>query len=83
MLHVLKAEYVDGLQLRLQFSDGASGIVDLTGKLDGPVFRLLNDPRLFREFAIIGHTVAWTNGADFAPEYLHSLLVKPRVGQRV
>ncbi len=26
MLHILKAEYVDGLQLRLQFSDGASGI---------------------------------------------------------
>ncbi len=83
MLHILKAEYVDGLQLRLQFSDGAGGIVDLTGKLEGPVFRLLNDPLLFREFAIVGHTVAWSNGADLAPEYLRGLLAKPRVEQRV
>ncbi len=33
----------------------------------------LNDPTEFRQFAIVGHTLAWANGADLAPEYLREL----------
>jgi hypothetical protein len=41
--------------------------------LRGPVFEPLRDPHGFRNFVIHldFHTLAWANGADFAPEFLH------------
>lgn len=74
MLRVIHAEYVGGLRLRLSFSDGATGVVDLNGELDSVVFRPIQDPKVFREFVLTDHTVTWPCGADFAPEFLHSRL---------
>ncbi|MDP0498874.1 MAG: DUF2442 domain-containing protein [Verrucomicrobiota bacterium JB022] len=34
----------------------------------------VKDLAYFREFHLEGHTLAWPNGADFAPEYLHGLI---------
>ena len=76
ILHVVKAEYLHDLQLRLEFNDGYTGIVDLAGELTGPVFQPLNDPEYFRKFELAGHTLNWPNGADFAPEYLRDLSAK-------
>jgi hypothetical protein len=73
-LHVTRADYVSGFQVRLEFNNGDSGIVDLQDALSGPVFEPLRDPEAFSHFRIEGHTLAWANGADFAPEFLHSLL---------
>ena len=73
MLHVTRAEYLGSFRVRLEFSDGFSGEVDLSGRLTGPIFMPLNDPVEFRQFAIVGHTLAWPNGADLAPEYLREL----------
>lgn len=73
MLHVTHAEYLGGHQVRLQFNDGFSGIADLAGRLTGPVFEPLNDADVFRQFDVVGHTLTWPNGADFAPEYLREL----------
>jgi hypothetical protein len=42
--------------------------------LYGELFEPLNDPALFRSFRLEGHTVAWGNGADFAPEFLRESL---------
>ena len=72
-LHITDAAYLDGHRVSVSFSDGTSGEVDLSGSLDGPIFEPLQDVAYFREFEISGHTLAWPNGADFAPEYLHSL----------
>ena len=69
-LHVLEARYVRDYRVWLRFNDGACGEVDLGGELDGPVFGPLRDPELFKRFRIEHHTLAWENGADFAPEFL-------------
>ncbi len=74
ILHVVKAEYVADHRVHLWFNNGSEGEVDLTKSLDGPIFAPLKDADYFRQFRLEGHTLAWENGADFAPEYLHQLL---------
>jgi hypothetical protein len=69
-LHVLEARYVRDYVVRLKFSDGAVGEVDLSAELDGPVFGALRDVEQFRQFSVTRHTLTWPNGADFAPEFL-------------
>jgi hypothetical protein len=85
MLHVTRADYLDGYRIRLDFNDGFSGTVDLCGRLTGPIFEPLNDVDRFRQFEIGGHTLCWQNGADLAPEYLRELangLIAEQGGQR-
>ncbi len=73
-LHVTHAEYVEGHRIRVSFNDDTGGEIDLSESLDGPIFQPLRDVDYFRSFSIVGHTLAWPNGADFAPEYLQSLV---------
>lgn len=72
-LHVTHAEYIDGYRVRVTFNDQTQAEIDLSASLDGPIFEPLRDVDYFKSFSIVGHTLAWPNGADFAPEYLHSL----------
>ena len=67
------AEYVGSYRLRLTFSDGKVGDIDLASELWGEVFEPLKDLELFKSFKVdkeLG-TVVWPNGADFAPEFLY------------
>ena len=73
-LHVTQAEYIEGHRVRVTFNDGTEGKIDLSGLLDGPIFEPLRDLDYFKSFSIVGHTLAWPNGADFAPEDLQSLV---------
>lgn len=73
---VVEAGYVGGYVIRLRFRDGTSGEVDLESELHGPVFEPLRELALFRHFRIDNEfcTLAWPNGADFAPEFLRERL---------
>lgn len=73
-IHVTDVEYVNGYRLRLRFNSGEEGIVDLQPELYGEVFEPLLDKQLFRQVFLTSRTVEWPNGADFAPEYLLSLV---------
>ena len=74
MMPTLKAaEYISAYKLRLTFSDGKIGDVDLSNELWGEVFEPLKDFEFFKSFRVdleLG-TVVWPNRADFAPEYLY------------
>jgi hypothetical protein len=73
--HVTDVRHSDGHRLWLRFSDGVEGHVDFTDWLDGPVFEPLRDPALFRQVRLEPpYTIAWPNGADFAPEALYERL---------
>jgi hypothetical protein len=74
LLHVDRAEYLGGHRVHLWFNDGTDGDVDLAQVLSGPIFKPLRDANFFKQFRLEGHTLAWENGADFAPEYLHNLV---------
>jgi len=73
-VHVTRAEHIEAHRVRVWFNDGSGGEIDLSESLDGPIFEPLRDVEYFRSFTITGHTLAWANGADFAPEYLRSLV---------
>lgn len=76
MLHIIRVRPTAGYRLWLRFSDGTEGEVDLGLELEGLVFEPLRDPAVFAQVAIDPdvHTIAWPNGADFAPEFLHELM---------
>lgn len=70
---LIDARYVAGYKLRLKFSDGLEGDIDLKDEIYGPVFEPLRDIETFKRFRVHPelHTLVWPNGADFSPEFLH------------
>ena len=72
-------EYLNDYRLRLRFNNGVEGVVDLQAELYGEVFETLRDTRLFRQVFLTSRTVEWPNGADFAPEFLLSLVQTPEL----
>ena len=75
LVAVTSVEVLHDHVVRLGFSDGCVGDLDLAPRLRGPIFEpLMNDYDLFRQ-ARADHdlrTIAWPNGADLAPEVLHA-----------
>ncbi len=72
-LHVIEARHLEGHRVYVRFSDGTAAEIDLSESLTGPIFEPLRDVEYFRRFTLEGHTLAWPNGADFAPEDLRQL----------
>jgi Protein of unknown function (DUF2442) len=69
--HVTAVEPLDGYRLRVTFSDGVVGDVNLGPELWGPMFEPLKDPECFAQAFVDCDTVTWPNGADLAPEWLY------------
>ncbi len=72
--HVVQAKYINDFKVWLSFNDGAKGEVDLSSELYGEIFEPLKDVSFFKSFTLEGHTLTWSNGADFAPEFLRGLI---------
>lgn len=74
-LQVISVRTLDRYTLRLEFNDGSTRDVDLSGELHGEVFEPLKDTRYFRRVAVNPDTgtIEWPNGADFAPEFLYEV----------
>ena len=75
---ITEAEYLGDYRIRLRFSDGAAGIVDLSEELYGEMFEPLKDPSLFAQFRVYPDrtTIYWPNSADLSPEFLHGKVAK-------
>ncbi|MEO5369143.1 MAG: DUF2442 domain-containing protein [Magnetococcus sp. DMHC-1] len=72
MLHITDVKYLGDYRLWLRFDNGASGMVELESELWGEMFVPLKDKTSFASVRVdqeLG-TIAWANGADFAPEFL-------------
>ena len=75
LLHVISAEYLANYQFKLTFNNGIEGIVDLEQELYGEVFEPLKDKSLFQQVFVTSRTIEWSNGADFAPEFLFEIAI--------
>jgi hypothetical protein len=78
MDRVKRVEALPGYRLRVEFTDGLRGEIDLSGSLFGPVFAPLMEPQFFAQVGIgeFG-AICWPNGADLAPDALHEKLAVP------
>ncbi len=76
MPRIVDAHYVSGFKIWIRFSDGVEGDVDLSRELTGPIFEPLRDVEAFKRFRLHPElrTLVWSNGADFAPEFLREKL---------
>ncbi len=75
MHYVIDASYGGGYKLRIRFENDEVRVVDLSGHLDGPVFKPLKDLSYFNLFKV-NHdvdTVVWPNDADFSPDFLYEI----------
>ena len=72
-LEISDAKYLGDYKIHLLFNNGESKTVDLSDKLIGKVFEPLKDKSYFQSFIIKFNTIEWSNGADFAPEYLYEI----------
>jgi hypothetical protein len=73
MIRVTSVEPVDNCKIKVSFSDGLHGIVDLSDIIGKGVFETLKDPAEFAKVFIdeVTHTVAWPGGIDLCPDSLH------------
>ncbi len=74
-LHVTEAKYFEEYKVEVTFSDGRKGIADFENALSGKVFEPLKDLKLFSQLKVDPEldTIVWSNGVDFAPEYIYFL----------
>ena len=79
-VHVVEAKHLGDHRVWLRFDDGVAGELNLAAELEGEIFAPLRDPTYFARFRIDeGRTLAWSNGADFAPEFLHEMVTRSAV----
>ena len=72
-LEVSQAEYLDNYRIRLTFNNGEIKTVDLQNELNGNVYVPLRQLDYFKNFQLKYNTIEWSNGADYAPEYLYEI----------
>lgn len=75
MHFVTDVSCMSGYKLLLTFRNGIKRIVDLEPYLDGEMFEPLRNVEYFRTVTVNADidTIAWDNGADFAPEFLYEV----------
>jgi hypothetical protein len=77
MSKITRVQVEPNYRLRVEFSDGVAGTVDLSTRLFGTVFEPLKDPALFAQVNIDEFgALAWPNGADLAPDALYQTLAE-------
>lgn len=80
---VTAVEPLEPYRLRLTFTDGTVGTVDLAGQIvgHGGVFGPLNDRAFFRQVTVDREagTIAWPNGVDLCPDVLYASLEPDQV----
>lgn len=77
MIEVTDAKYIKEYEVFLTFSDGKSGIVDLSYIIkDDGVFRKFKNIEYFKDLTVCSElgTITWRNDLDIAPESLYSRL---------
>ena len=75
MPRIVKVAPLPKYRLHVEFDDGVSDTIDLSGELDGEVFQPLRDEAVFRQVTVDEFgAVCWPNGPDLAPDAMHSEL---------
>jgi len=73
MIRVTAVEALEPYCIRVRFSDGVEGTVDLSSMIGKGVFEALANPEEFARVFVdpTTQTVAWPNGIDLCPDSLY------------
>lgn len=81
LVEIAEIQPLPGFQLRVAFSDGTRGVVDLSRLAGRGVFSLWNEPGAFERAAIQeGRAVVWSDEADLSADSLYLQLTGMRPG---
>ena len=77
MARIVSAQPLVGYRLRLRFTDGLEGTVDLRHLIGRGVFQQLADPAEFQRVFVDPETqtIAWPNDIDICPDTLYQDVV--------
>ena len=76
LYEVVRVRALPNYRLAVEFRDGVSGTIDLSGELEGEIFEPLRDEALFRQAKVDEFgAIAWPNGADLAPDALYAEII--------
>jgi hypothetical protein len=80
MHQIVRAEPLKHYHLKVRFSDGLEGVVDLSDLVGKGVFSVWKDPKKFSQVFVDPecHTVCWPGGIDLAPDALYEDIQKQR-----
>ena len=80
MLHVTEAKYSGDYKISVAFNDGCRIIADFEKVVKSDhraIVQQLANINTFKDFSLQAHTITWSNGVDFAPEFIKSLQKVP------
>lgn len=72
MIKVSDVEHAGGHKLKLRFSDGTSGVADLSSYVKGPL-KPLHDVALFKQAKVKRGALTWPGDLDIASEVVFAL----------
>lgn len=80
---LVEARHLRDYGVWLRFKDGTSGEIDLRAELWCDVFESLKDVAEFAKLRADPelHTLVWSNGADFSPEFLYEQVKAASTGK--
>ena len=76
MLHVIDAKYIGDYKISVEFNDGCRFVADFESVFKSdhrPIVQQLADINIFKHFMLQAHTITWSNGVNFAPEFIRNL----------
>lgn len=76
MLHIIAAKYLADYKISVAFDDGSHSVADFERVVKDdhrPIVQQLSNLDLFKDFRVQAHTIVWSNGTDFAPEFIKEL----------
>jgi hypothetical protein len=68
MIKVISVEPIEGYRLRIQLSNGKTGIFDVSPYLDKGFFSELKDPQYFRLVKVAFGGIMWPHEQDFSAD---------------
>jgi hypothetical protein len=79
-IELISAHHVYGTLIYVKFNNNDEGIIDLRPILIGNIFDEIYNNKIFEKFIVNSEsgTIEWPNGADIAPEVLHSSLLSKK-----
>ncbi len=74
MHKIIKVEPLPEFRVRIEFSDGVEGVVDLSNLAGKGIFSKWLDENYFKSVFVDpeSHTIAWPGGIDLCPDGLYA-----------